>query len=158
MEFPVFGVAVEGSRAELIGQSQDGDWWAVRVPTSLTSDGTAWIAKAYTSAVNAGNVPTLRTPDLPRTITPAAPASGAPALITREPLNVRTGPGGPFGSLGMVPIGTVMAVTGISPDREWYVVNVPTSIDPSGRGWIAVRFTRSENTANVPVVQPPPAP
>jgi heat shock protein HslJ/uncharacterized protein YraI len=158
LEFPVFGVAANGSRAELIGQSQDGEWWAIRVPTSLTSDGTAWVNKAFTSVVNAGNVPTLRTPDLPRNITPAAPATGAPALITREPLNVRTGPGGPFGSLGRVPIGTVMAVTGISPDREWYVVNVPTNIDPSGRGWIAVRFTRSENTANVPVVQPPPAP
>ncbi len=158
LEFPVFGVAPNGSRAELIGQSQDGEWWAIRVPTSLTSDGTAWVNKAYTSVVNAGNVATLRTPDLPRTITPAAPGSGAPALITREPLNVRMGPGGPFGSFGRVPIGTVMAVVGISPDREWYVVNIPTNIDPSGRGWIAVRFTRSENTGNVPVIQPPPAP
>jgi heat shock protein HslJ/uncharacterized protein YraI len=158
LEFPVFGVAPNGSRAELIGQSQDGEWWAIRVPTSLTSDGTAWVAKAYTSVVNAGSVPTLRTPDLPRNITPAAPASGAPALVTIEPLSVRKGPGGPFGDIGRVARGTVMAVIGISPDREWYVVNIPTSIDPSGRGWIAVRFTRSENTANVPVVQPPPAP
>jgi uncharacterized protein YraI len=158
LEFPVFGVASNGSRAELIGQSQDGEWWAIRVPTSLTSDGTAWVAKAYTSVANAGNVPTLSNPDLPRNITPAAPASGAPALITREPLNVRAGPGGPFGSLGRVSSGTVMAVVGISPDREWYVVNIPSDVDPSGRGWIAVRFTRSENTSNVPVVQPPPAP
>jgi heat shock protein HslJ/uncharacterized protein YraI len=158
LEFPVFGVATNGSRAELIGQSQDGEWWAIRVPTSLSSDGIAWVARVFTSVTSSGNTPTLVTPDLPRTITPAAPASGAPALITREPLNVRTGPGGPFGSLGRVPIGAVMAVLGISPDREWYVVNIPTSIDPSGRGWIAVRFTRSENTSNVPVVQPPPAP
>ena len=57
LEFPVFGVAANGSRAELIGQSQDGEWWAIRVPTSLSSDGTAWVNKAYTSVVNAGNVP-----------------------------------------------------------------------------------------------------
>ena len=158
LEFPVFGVAPTGSRAEVTGQSQDGDWWAIRVPTSLSSDGTAWVIKAYTSATNAGNVATLRTPQLPRNITPAAPASGAPALVTREPLNVRSGPGSPYGSLGRVPIGTVMAVVGISPDREWYVVNIPTEIDRSGQGWIAVRFTRSQNTSNVPIVQPPPVP
>ena len=29
--------------------------------------------------------------ELPKDITPAAPASGAPSLVTREPLNVRTG-------------------------------------------------------------------
>jgi heat shock protein HslJ/uncharacterized protein YraI len=158
LEFPVFGVAVNGSRAELIGRSQDGQWWAVRVPTSLASNGTAWVNSAYTSVVNSGNVPTLGTPDLPRNITPAAPASGAPALVTIEPLSVRQGPGGPFGDVGRVARGTVMAVIGISPDRQWYVVNIPTSIDPSGRGWIAARFTRSENTGNVPVIQPPPAP
>jgi uncharacterized protein YgiM (DUF1202 family) len=76
-------------------------------------------------------------------------------LITREPLNVRKGPGTDFASLGRVGIGTIMAVVGVSPDREYYLVNVPLEIDPSGRGWVAARFVRTENVSNVPVVQPP---
>jgi heat shock protein HslJ/uncharacterized protein YraI len=156
LEFPIFGVAVNGSRAELIGQSQDGEWWAIRVPTTLTSDGIAWVAKVYTSVINAGNVPTLRTPDLPRNITPAAPASGAPALITIEPLNVRIGPGNQYSSLGAVARGTALAVIGVSPDREFFVVNIPTSIDASGQGWVPARFVNAQNVGNVPVIQPPP--
>jgi uncharacterized protein YraI len=158
LEFPVFGVAPNGSRAEVIGESEDGEWWAVRIPTSLASDGTGWIAKVYTTAMNVSGVPVVRTPNLPSTITPAAPSSGAPSLITREPLNVRTGPGNAYPSLGMVHLGTVLAVVGVSPNREHYVVNVPTSITPSGQGWVPARFVRAENVGNVPVVQPPPVP
>ncbi|MEJ2267314.1 MAG: hypothetical protein P8X95_28045 [Anaerolineales bacterium] len=54
--------------------------------------------------------------------------------------------------------GSVLAVVGVSPDGEFYVVNVPTEIDPSGRGWVPARYVRTENVSNVPVVQPPPAP
>ncbi len=159
VEFPVFGVAPTGSRAEVLGESQDGQWWAVRLPVSLASDGTGWVFKAFTFASNLpANVRVIPTPDLPRNITPAAPASGAPSLITREPLNVRSGPGNAYPSLGRVAIGTVLAVVGVSPDREHYVVNIPTEIAASGQGWVAARFVRAENVSNVPVIQPPPVP
>jgi heat shock protein HslJ/uncharacterized protein YraI len=156
LEFPVMGVAPNGSRAEVIGESEDREWWAIRVPTTLSSDGTAWVFKAYTSASSISGVPVLRTPNLPNNITPAAPASGAPSLITIEPLNVRVGPGNEYSSLGAVPRGAVLAVIGVSPDREHFVVNVPTTIDRSGQGWVPARFVSAQNVGNVPVIQPPP--
>ena len=79
-------------------------------------------------------------------------------LVTREPLNVRTGPGNEYPSLGKVPIGSILGVVGVSPDREYYVVNVPLEIDRSGRGWVPARYVKTENVSNVPVVQPPPVP
>ena len=158
LEFPVYGVAPTGSRAEVIGQSEDSEWWAVRVPTSLASNGTGWVAKVYTAASNVAGVPEIKTPDLPKNITPAAPGSGAPSLVTREPLNVRSGPGNEYPSLGKVSIGTILAVIGISPDKQYYVVNVPLEIDSSGIGWIPARYVRTENVSDVPIVQPPPVP
>ena len=158
LEFPVYGVAPTGSRAEVLGQSEDGDWWTVRLPTSLASDGIGWVPKLYTSASNAGNVPVVKSPKLPKNITPAAPGSGAPSLVTIEPLNVRRGPGNEYASLGKVPIGSILGVVGTSPDREYYVVNVPLEIDRSGRGWVPARYVKTENVKNVPVVQPPPVP
>ena len=156
LEFPVMGVAPNGSRAEVIGESEDREWWAVRVPTTLSSDGTAWVFKAYTSASNISGVPVLRTPNLPNNINPAAPASGAPSLITIEPLNVRVGPGNEYSSLGQVARGSVLAVVGVSPDREHFVVNIPTTIDSSGQGWVPARFVNAQNVGSVPVIQPPP--
>ena len=156
LEFPVMGVAPNGARAEVIGESEDRQWWAIRVPTTLASDGTGWVFKAYTSASSISGVPVVRTPNLPNNINPAAPASGAPSLITIEPLNVRVGPGNEYSSLGQVARGSVLAVIGVSPDREHFVVNIPTSIDASGQGWVPARFVSAQNVGNVPVIQPPP--
>ncbi len=158
IEFPVYGVAPTGSRAEVIGQSQDGEWWALRMPANLSSDGLGWVPKVYTFPSNTSSVSVIATPNLPSNISPAAPGSGAPSLITIEPLNVRTGPGNEYPSLGQVPRGAILGVVGISPDREHYVVNIPTEIDRSGRGWVPARFVDAVNVSNVPVIQPPPAP
>jgi hypothetical protein len=142
----------------VIGESEDGEWWVLRMPTSLAKDGTGWVPKLYTATKNVAGVPEIKDPQLPKNITPAAPASGAPSLITREPLNVRNGPGTEYPSLGKVGIGSIMGVVGVSPDGEYYVVNVPLEIDRSGRGWIPARYVRTENVSNVPVIQPPPVP
>lgn len=158
LEFPIYGVAPTGSRAEVIGESEDGEWWVLRLPTSLAGNGRGWVVKVYTTAANVSGVPVISTPDLPRDISPAAPASGAPSLITRDAMNVRSGPGNQYPSLGKVGIGTIIAVIGVSPDKEYYVLNVPTQLNPSGQGWIQARFVRAENVGNVPVVQPPPVP
>jgi uncharacterized protein YraI len=158
LEFPVYGVAPTGAKAEVLGRSEDDEWWAVRISTNIAADGLAWVPKLYTNAVNAGNVPEIKTPNLPNNISPAAPASGAPSLITREPLNVRTGPGNEYPSLGRIPLGSILGVVGVSPDGEHYVVNIPKEIDQSGQGWIPARYVRTENVSNVPVVQPPPLP
>jgi uncharacterized protein YraI len=158
LEFPVYGVAPTGSQAEVLGQSEDGEWWAVRMPTNIAENGTGWVPKLYTTTSNVTNPPVVKTPDLPNNINPAAPTSGAPSLVTRDVLNVRTGPGSAYPSLGKVGIGTVLAVVGVSSTGEFYVVNVPIELNPSGQGWIQARFVRAENVSNVPVVQPPPVP
>lgn len=158
LEFPVYGVAPTGSRAELLGESEDKEWWVVRMPVNMAQDGIGWVPKVFTFASSISGIPEIKTPDLPRNISPAAPGSGSPSLITREPLNVRTGPGNDYPSLGKVDIGTIMAVVGVSPDSEHYVVNIPTEIDRSGQGWVPARFVRTENVSNIPLIQPPPVP
>jgi hypothetical protein len=128
------------------------------LPSSFAGDSTGYAAKVYTSATHVSGVLELETRDLPNNISPAALDSGAPSLITRDVMHVRSGPGNQYPSLGKVGIGTIIAVVGISPDKDYYVLNVPTELNQSGQGWIQARFVRAENVSNVPVVQPPPAP
>lgn len=158
LEFPVFGVAPTGAQAEISGKSEDGEWWAIKLPTSLAPEGLGWVFSAYISAQDAGSVPVIKTPDLPKKITPAAPGSGAPAATTIEPVNVRSGPGNAFPSYGTVPIGSTLAVVGVSADGEYWVVNLPSEIAADNKGWVPARYCKSENTKNVPVVAPPAAP
>jgi uncharacterized protein YraI len=158
MEYPVYGVAPAGSIAEVAGVSQDGQWWAIKVSTAVATNGLGWVYKAYTTAQNTQNAKVVQPPPLPNNVTPAAPGTNAPAAITIEPINIRSGPGNAYPSLGKVSIGTVMAVIGKSPDGEFIVVNLPKDISPSGQGWLPTRYVTLQNAGNLPVIQPPPAP
>jgi uncharacterized protein YraI len=158
LEYPVYGVSPTGARAEIAGLSEDGEWWVIKLPSTTAPDGQGWVFTAYVRAENADNVPSISPPQPPKQITPAVPGSGAPAVITIEPINVRSGPGNAFPSYGTVPIGSIMAVVGVSPDGEYWVVNLPSEIADDNRGWVPARYTDDQNTDNVPVVQPPAAP
>ena len=157
-EYPVYGVSSVGARVEVAGKSQDGQWWAVKLPLAYAQDGLGWVYQGYVSAINTNQVPVIVAPDLPADITPDVPGSGAPAAITIEPLNVRSGPGTAYDSYGKVPIATIMAVTGISPDGEFYVIKLPTDIAQDSRGWVPARYVQASNISSVPVVQPPALP
>jgi len=100
-------------------------------------------------------VPVLPNPDLPGNVSPSVPGSGAPAAVTLEPINVRSGPGSDYESYGRIPMGTNLAVIGRSADREWLVINLPTDIASDGQGWVASRYVQAENIGSVPVIQPP---
>jgi uncharacterized protein YraI len=149
-EYPVFGVTSEGARAIVVGESEDGEWWAIQLPTT-----TGWVYKPYTYAQKTDNVPVLKNPELPGNVNPSVPGSGAPAAVAIEPINVRSGPGNTYDSYGKISIGTSFAVIGRSSDREWLVINLPTSIAPDGQGWVAARYVYAENIGNLPVISAP---
>ena len=153
VEYPVFGVTPTGGRAIVVGNSEDGEWWAIQLESQ-----TGWVYKSYTYAQKTDNVPELENPDMPNTVNPAVPGTGAPAATALEPINVRSGPSNAYTSYGQISIGTRLAVIGRSYDSEWLVVNLPTSISPNGQGWVAARYVQAENIGRVPVVQSPPLP
>jgi uncharacterized protein YraI len=88
----------------------------------------------------------------------ATPTSqpGVPLVVTATDLNVRSGPGTNYSVLGLLKAGQSAEITGVSPDRQWWQIRFGGAAD--GRGWLAARYVTAQNTANVPVVQPPPAP
>jgi uncharacterized protein YraI len=154
----VYGVSSVGANVEVAGKSQDGQWWAIKLPVNYASDGMGWVYEGYVLPMNAKNAAVIPDPELPAEVTPDAPDSGAPSAITLEPLNVRSGPGNDYTSYGQVPIGTIMAVIGVSPDKEYWVIRLPADISTDGAGWVPARYTQASNTSQVPAVQPKPAP
>ena len=77
------------------------------------------------------------------------PALAAPiAVVNTGNLNVRSGPGGHFADVGTLPGGSQVAVIGLTPDAEWYLV-----IGSFGQGWIDSEFVLVRgNLTNVPVI------
>jgi uncharacterized protein YraI len=153
-DYPSYGVAPQGAQGTIVGRNSDGTWWAVALPTSTAPEGYGWVSASYVYAINAGNVPVLDAPPAVPIITVPAPAEGAPTAITLEPVNVRSGPGSSFSSLGQVPIGTAMEVIGKSADGEWLVINAGSN-SSNGQGWVLARVCQQSNTENVPVIDAP---
>jgi uncharacterized protein YraI len=57
-EYAVVGTLQQGQTAEIVGQSEDGIWWAIRFESPDSKTG--WVAVAYVEAENAQNVPVLK--------------------------------------------------------------------------------------------------
>lgn len=131
--YPVVGGAQPGQCGQIVGRNNDSSWWAIS-----TTQGVVWVSAPYVNAYNTANVPVLAAPplppDLPVPPPPDQPSSGY--VITTEPVNVRTGPGNQFPSLGKVPAGTVFQVLGSA--GGWLNVSLPGS--PNNQGWISASY------------------
>lgn len=66
--YPILGVLLNGQMAEITGRTADATWWQIKF--TGTSDGRGWIAAAYASAVNIGNVPVVTAPSPPPSPSP----------------------------------------------------------------------------------------
>ncbi len=144
--YPIHGTAEKGTTGELIGSSPDEKWWAIKVPTSISGNGVAWVAKDYASLNNptGETIPTVEPPLLPPLAGVPSPGPGDPWVSITEVASVRSGPGIQYPIYGVAPVGSKAKVVGISEDREWWTVELPTSIDPNGHGWIYRDFVYAQ--------------
>jgi heat shock protein HslJ len=154
VQYPSYGVAPAGIRAEVVGVSADGKWWVVKVPADYAADEQGWISAEFVDAFNVAGVPVIPIPELGE-IELVAPEEGKPTATALEPVNVRRGPGVQYPSFGIAPLDAKMEIVGVSPDGLWWVVKIPTTLDPEGQGWVSADFVTATNTQNVPAIAPP---
>lgn len=141
----VIGTILGGGREyRVVGRSFDGIWIQLDTPSGVvwaqSASGAfrgAWFDLAITFGLEGGVT--------------FAPQQET-ATVNAFRLNVRTGPGVEYSSLGTVEGGDEFVITGISPDRIWFRVQST----PFGTGWVRGRFIifRGDIDA-VPVIEGP---
>jgi uncharacterized protein YraI len=156
--FPAYGIALTGASGRVIGKSEDGQWWVVRLDPTVVGAGYGWVEAQYTQALNVESVQTIATPQTPVTIEPASTPEGVPAAMAVEYVNVRTGPGTNYPVLGVASPGAAAEVSGKSADGFWWQVVIPADYAVGGFGWVSTDYVITTNTESVPVVEAPPAP
>ena len=156
--YPVYGMAQPGKTALVIGKSQDGSYWVVRVDPKLIPNGFAWVMAALVQASNTENAPVIAAPPAPTYVSMPPPATGAPVATATTAVNIRTGPSTDYPVLGVAQPGQTSEITGKSQDGGWWQVRVPTSLSADGLGWVSADYVVAYNAANVPVVTAPPPP
>jgi len=156
--FPAYGLAPYGANARVLGKSEDGQWWVVRLDPAKISAGYGWVSAAYTYAQNVEGVQTIQTPQAATTAPPPPPPAGVPTATAVDFVNVRSGPGTNYPVLVVAPPGATGEVSGKSADSAWWQVKISTQYAADGFGWVSADWVYTQNTESVPVVEAPPAP
>lgn len=79
-----YGIVTSGTQFTVIGVSEDGGWWVVKIPTSLAADGRGWINANYVETSNTENVPVVPAPPVGSIPTPT-PTKEITPTATQEP-------------------------------------------------------------------------
>lgn len=153
--FPSYGVAPKGAVGEVIGISENRAWWVVKLPTTISYTGQAWVAGQYVQASNADNVPVVPSPPKPPVVEVPPPDPNAPTAVALDAVNIRSGPGTGYPAYGVAAKGAKGEVIGVSEDKQWWVVKLPTTLVSDGMGWVSAAWVSTKNTENVPVIPAP---
>jgi uncharacterized protein YraI len=156
-QYPIYFVAAPGATGQAIGITENGAWFAVILPTTVSGSGIGWVSAAYVIPANTEVLPILVAPTLPPDVDIPPPEASAPTVSNFEPLNVRSGPGTGYPSYGVAPVGSSAPVIGISEDGTWYVVSISTQFAPDGIGWVDKYYVVLSNPSGVqiPVIPNP---
>jgi hypothetical protein len=77
-------------------------------------------------------------------------------LDQTEGINVRSGPGTEYPSVGLLVVGEQAAAKGISAGGLWYQIVYPAV--EGGLGWVYAPLVTPSGVVSLPVVEPPPTP
>lgn len=135
------GTLGRGRQFYILGTNADGSWLRIRYQF-----GEGWIATVNTDQAGSLDLvaPSAGTPapELPRTDIPRA-------IVNTGALNLRSGPGDFFTSLGVLAQGESLPIIGRTSDNAWLLVE-----SALGEGWLNARLVRTENFfGNAPIIR-----
>jgi uncharacterized protein YraI len=136
----VLGVIPANMRVEITGKDPGENWWQINYPQSV--DGKGWVTAQYVTTANPAEVPIIGG-------AAADPNTGNIAIIQQQ-LNVRSGPGTGFNSLGTLNPQDVVGLTGKDPDGAW--LQIDFAAGPDGKGWVNAAFVQATGVENLPII------
>ncbi|HKY84968.1 MAG TPA: NBR1-Ig-like domain-containing protein [Anaerolineales bacterium] len=164
--YAAYGVAPAGVTGRVIGKSEDGSYWVVRLDPQKVGAGYGWVGASTVQASNVDGVPVIQAPPPPAQVAPSPPAGGAPSATAFEYVNVRSGAGTCYAVYGVGAPGATAEIAAVSSDGQWWQIKIPASFSPEGLGWVGSSYVVALNADSVPVIQseacpevpvPPPA-
>jgi uncharacterized protein YgiM (DUF1202 family) len=132
-----FGQLEAGGKVQIIARDSQKTWYLILYPAA--PQGRGWVAAQFVTVSPGTDVPVDATP------TPTGPTG---RVIQR--LNVRSGPGMTFDTLGMLEPGVTVSLTGKNSSASWFQIGYPAG--PGGRGWVTSQYIQTDASSNLPVL------
>jgi uncharacterized protein YraI len=141
----ILGILPANTNVEITGKDPGGSWWQIDYPAGVNGKG--WVTAQYVTTTATPDVPTVG--GTPTAISTATPQNGNIAIVQQQ-LNVRSGPGTGFNSLGTLNPQDMIGLIGKDPNGAWLQINYESG--PQGKGWINAAFVRAQGVENLPII------
>jgi uncharacterized protein YgiM (DUF1202 family) len=140
INYAVLGQVYGGNTLTIVGRTNDNTWYQVE-----TVYGTGWVYASYVIPRNEYGTAPVTTDSAT-----GAEVAGPIGIINTGALNIRSGPGAQYTTLGTLAGGTETRIIGRSADWSWWLLETPL-----GTGWAnSVYILVRGDTASVPYVAP----
>ena len=126
-----------GGKVQITIRDATGTWYRILYPDAPGGNG--WVTAQYVQLAAGAQVP------LDATATPTGPQGRVLQL-----LNVRSGPGTTFDSLGMLQPYAKVSLTGKDATATWFQISYPAA--PGGHAWVTAQFIQTDASNQLPVL------
>jgi uncharacterized protein YraI len=136
----VFGIIAANTKVEIVGRDTGENWWQIIYPAGV--DGKGWVSAQF--------ITTATQPEVPVIGGERANSDSVGDAVIIQQLNVRSGPGTGFNSLGVLNANDVVNLTGKNGNGTW--LQIEFTAGPNGRGWVNAGFVRANDVDDLPIV------
>ncbi len=137
----VLGIIPANTKVQITGKDPAGNWWQILYPQA--KDGKGWVTSQYVPTAKGAEVPVIGGGS------GVDPNSGNTAVVQQQ-INVRSGPGTGFNSVGTLNARDVVNLTGKDANSTW--LQIEFTAGPEGKGWINAAFVQAKGVENLPIV------
>jgi uncharacterized protein YraI len=137
----VLGIIPANTKVQITGRDPAGNWWQIIYPQG--PEGKGWVTAQYVTTPNETGVPVVGSGNA------VDPDSGSTAVIQQQ-LNVRSGPGTDFNSLGTLNAKDVVRLLGKDANSTW--LQIEFRAGPEGKGWVNAAFVQAQGAENLPII------
>lgn len=128
------------TQIQIIGKDAGENWWLILQPENV--DGKGWVTAQFVETASKPEVPVMRNDG-------SISGSGASGIVIQQ-LNIRSGPGTNFDSLGTLNTDDIVTLTGKNRANTW--LQIKFTAGPDGNGWVNAAFIKADGLDVLPIV------
>ncbi len=130
------GLIGPNTKVQIIGKDRSGNW--VQIIFTQAANGKGWLTAQYVDVKDMDTVPVI-----------GAAGSGPSGVIIQQ-VNVRSGPGTDFNTLGILNPKDVVALAGKDSRGVWLQIQFANG--PEGKGWVTAAYVQATGMDTLPIV------
>ena len=141
--YTLLGQINQNLPVQVIGVDVSLEWFAIIYTSG--PEGLGWVTSEYVQATGTEKLPIIGQVILPN-------GTPAPQAKLTQRLNVRSGPGTHYDTLGILPVNTIVLLTGRNESGSWLQIDFPTAA--AGKGWIIAGYVNAQDILSLPALDP----